>query len=203
MIGWLSGEIQARQRPGQFIIAVHGVGYEVETSLPTYTQLECHSGPVSFHIHTIVREDAFLLYGFLDHQEQSLFRALIKINGVGPKLAMTILSSITPQEFIHAVMHQDKNRLAKVPGIGKKTAERLVLEMKDSLKQFEGTIGSVAQIEMPKLGSVTIREEATQALESLGYKSQDVWKLMTQLDDGNKSCEQLVREGLQWFGQGL
>ncbi|MBA4697229.1 MAG: Holliday junction branch migration protein RuvA [Legionella sp.] len=206
MIGWLSGEIQTKLKPGQFIIDVHGVGYEVETSLPTFTQLEFHSGQVSLHIHTVVREDALLLFGFLELQEQTLFRALIKVNGVGPKLAMTILSSITPQEFISAILTQDKNRLSKVPGIGKKTAERLVIEMKDALKHFDvhnDVNGTTDPLKQQKIGSCTGRGEAIQALESLGYKSHDVIKLMTQLDDGSKSCEQLVREGLQWFGQRL
>src|SRR3990167_791918 len=135
MIGWLSGCIIDRQQLGHLVLDVNGVGYDVETSLHTFFQLESQTSErVSLHIHTVVREDAFILFGFLDKTERSLFRALIKVNGVGPKVAMGILSNITPAEFIQSVHQHDILRLTQVPGVGKKTAERLLIEMKDALK---------------------------------------------------------------------
>lgn len=107
MIGWLDGQIIDKHQPGKLVLNVQGVGYDVETSLNTFFQLDNHSGSVGLHIHTIVREDALLLYGFLERQERELFRALIKVNGIGPKLAMSILSSITPNEFIQCIQQEN------------------------------------------------------------------------------------------------
>lgn len=120
MIGWLDGQIIDKHQPGKLVLNVHGVGYDVETSLNTFFQLDNLSGSVGLHIHTIVREDALLLYGFLERQERELFRALIKVNGIGPKLAMSILSSITPNEFIQCIHQENASFLMKLPGIGKK-----------------------------------------------------------------------------------
>ena len=124
MIGWLNGRVADKQNPGKLVIDVNGVGYDVETSLPTFFQLESQDGIVGLHIHTIVREDALLLYGFLDQQERALFRALIRVNGVGPKMAIAILSSISPDEFIQCIYQKNTEFLTKLPGIGKKTAEK-------------------------------------------------------------------------------
>ncbi|OYV54264.1 MAG: Holliday junction branch migration protein RuvA, partial [Legionella sp. 21-45-4] len=137
MIGWLKGIIIDKSQPGKLVLDVNGVGYDVETSLSTFFALESVLGAVSVFVHTVVREDAFLLYGFADHQERALFRTLIKVNGVGPKLAITILSSITPTDFVQTIQQQNPSLLTRIPGIGKKTAERLVVEMKDSLSQFQ------------------------------------------------------------------
>ena len=193
MIGWLSGQVVDRHNPGKLVVDVNGVGYDVETSLPTFFQAEARQGAIGLHIHTIVREDALLLYGFLDKEERALFRALIKVNGVGPKMAIAILSSISPEEFIQCIQQQNTAVLTKLPGIGKKTAERLVVEMKDSLLQFAPTL---RQQDRP---SITLREqdEAIKALESLGYKPQEALKAINKIDDGNKSCEQLIRQALQ------
>lgn len=193
MIGWLRGQIADKHQLGKLVIDVNGVGYDVETSLQTFFQLESHQGIVDLHIHTVVREDALLLYGFLNKRERALFRALIKVNGVGPKMAITILSSITPDEFIQCINQQNIVYLTKLPGIGKKTAERLVIEMKDSMKQFLSTMAE------PSKQAQTIREqdEAISALEALGYKSQEAIKVISKIDDGTKSCEQLIRQALQ------
>lgn len=191
MIGFLRGEVMDKHHPGKFVVDVNGVGYDVETSLPTFFQLETQSSPVALYIHTVVREDALLLYGFADKEERALFRALIKVNGVGPKLAMAILSSTTPNEFIDCIHQQNTMLLTKLPGIGKKTAERLVVEMKDSIQQLHQTTRiSHAAIHHEK-------DEAICALEGLGYKLQDVTKVIQKIDDSKKSCEQLIREGLQ------
>ncbi|HAT1972095.1 Holliday junction branch migration protein RuvA [Legionella pneumophila serogroup 1] len=194
MIGWLHGQIVDRHQPGKLVLDVNGVGYDVETSLNTFFQIENDNQPVGLHIHTVVREDALLLYGFLDKEERSLFRALIKVNGVGPKLAMAILSSISPKEFIQCIHQENAALLTKLPGIGKKTAERLVIEMRDSIKQFDGMVSDTLQ---KQAGSAHSQEEAISALEALGYKPQEAWKAVNKIDNGNKSCEQLIREALQ------
>lgn len=196
MIGWLSGQIVDKNQLGKLVVDVNGVGYDVETSLQTFFQLESHQGAIGLHIHTVVREDALLLYGFLDKLERALFRALIKVNGVGPKMAMTILSSIKPEEFIQCINQQNTHYLTKLPGIGKKTAERLVIEMKDSINQFgqaEATSPNIAT----RLGDMREQEEAISALEALGYKRQEASKVINKIADGQKTCEQLIRQALQ------
>jgi holliday junction DNA helicase RuvA len=195
MIGWLSGYIIDNHQPGKLVIDVNGVGYDVETSLPTFFQLTSHQGVVGLYIHTVVREDAFLLYGFLDKLDRSLFRALIKVNGVGPKMAITILSSISPEEFIQCINQQNTLYLTKLPGIGKKTAERLFIEMKDNIQQFL-TIDT-AQPSAKSLIGNRVQNEAISALEVLGYKQQEAIKIINKIDDGNKTCEQLIRQALQ------
>lgn len=193
MIGWLRGQIADKHQLGKLVIDVNGVGYDVETSLQTFFQLESHQGIVDLHIHTVVREDALLLYGFLDKHERALFRALIKVNGVGPKMAITILSSITPDEFIQCINQQNIVHLTKLPGIGKKTAERLVIEMKDSMKQFLSTMAEPSK----QIQTIREQDEAISALEALGYKPQEAIKVINKIDDGTKSCEQLIRQALQ------
>lgn len=166
----------------------------METSLNTFFQLDSLHGSVGLHIHTVVREDALLLYGFLDKQERALFRALIKVNGVGPKMAMAILSSTTPNEFIQCIKQENAAFLTKLPGIGKKTAERLVVEMRDSIKQF--TDSPTDALQAP-VNVILGQDEAVSALEALGYKPQEALKAVNKVDDGTKSCEQLIREALQ------
>ncbi|MBP6919117.1 MAG: Holliday junction branch migration protein RuvA [Legionellaceae bacterium] len=193
MIGWLSGTIVDKQQPGKIVLNVNGVGYDLETSLSTFFQIESHPGQISLHVHTVVREDALLLYGFAQQDERSLFRALIKVNGVGPKVAIAILSSISPDEFIQCILQQNTTMLTKLPGIGKKTAERLVVEMKDSVQQFS-PVSSTKSSFSP---SMSQQEEAISALETLGYKPQEAITLIRKIDDGQKSSEQLIRMALQ------
>lgn len=193
MIGWLNGQIVDKHQPGKLVLDVNGVGYDVETSLNTFFQLEHADKSIGLHIHTVVREDALLLYGFLDKEERSLFRALIKVNGIGPKMAMAILSSISPNEFIQCIQQENAALLTKLPGIGKKTAERLVVEMRDSIKQFGESTGSAH----PRAIPMRSQDEAISALEALGYKTQEAHKVVSKIDDGLKTCEQLIREALQ------
>ena len=193
MIGWLSGRILDKNQPGKLVIDVNGIGYDVETSLQTFFQLQSHVADVDLHIHTVVREDALLLYGFLDKQERSLFRALIKVNGVGPKMAMAILSSTTPDEFIQCIHQQNTQFLTRLPGIGKRTAERLVVEMKDRLQDMLQMSDQI----VVSPNAVYDQEEAIKALEALGYKPQQAAKTVKKVDDGTKSCEQLIRDALR------
>ncbi len=194
MIGWLHGLVQEGSAPGKLVVDVNGVGYDVETSLTTFFQLQTMGTRIGLHIHTIVREDAFLLYGFLDPEERALFRALIKVNGVGPKMAIAILSSITPDEFIQCIHQQNTALLTNLPGIGKKTAERLVVEMKDSVQKLNK---ENKPIDISSPNKIQVQEEAIKALESLGYKPQEASKAIHKIDDGQKTCEQLIRQALQ------
>lgn len=192
MIGWLQGKVIDVLEPGKLVINVNGVGYDVETSLQTYFAVETLTDDVKLHIHTVVREDALLLYGFHDKQERALFRSLIKVNGIGPKLAIAILSSISPKEFIQCIHQQNASLLTKLPGIGKKTAQRLVVEMKDTLDNFP----------MPEqlADSMLISsiDEAVAALEALGYKQHEAKKAVKHCDEGlQKSAETLIRLALQ------
>lgn len=193
MIGWLYGHIIDKEQPGKMVLDVNGVGYDVETSLQTFLQVETKTTPVGLHIHTVVREDALLLYGFYDKDERALFRALIKVNGIGPKLAITMLSGITPNEFVQCIQDQNTALLTKLPGIGKKTAERLVVEMKDTVLSLQFLIKPADS----PTSRAHEQSEAICALESLGYKTQEATKTIKQLDDGQKTCEQLIREGLR------
>jgi len=194
MIGWLNGRIIDKQHPGKIVLDVNGVGYDVETSLVTFFKIELNEGLIPLHIHTIVREDAFLLYGFSEREERALFRALIKVNGIGPKVAIAILSSISPDEFIQCIHQQNTLMLTKLPGIGKKTAERLVVEMKDSIQQL--AYSDVTQFPVIQTNR-SHQEEAISALEALGYKHQEASALIRKIDDGQQSCEQLIRLALQ------
>lgn len=192
MIGWLKGRVVDKQQPGKLVIDVQGVGYDVETSLQTFFQIEALTGEIALHVHTVVREDALLLYGFFDKEERALFRALIKVNGVGPKMAIAILSSITPEAFVQCIHQQNTTLLTRLPGIGKKTAERLVVEMKDSIEKLSGASG-----QMPLYTQSGERDEAIRALEALGYKPHEAAKVVHKLDDGSKTCEQFIRQALQ------
>lgn len=196
MIGWLSGQIIDQQHPGKLVIDVNGVGYDVETSLNTFFGLTSNKQPIGLHIHTVVREDALLLYGFIEKMERSLFRALIKVNGVGPKVAMAILSSTTPTEFIQCIQQGNSNYLTSLPGIGKKTAERLIMEMRDSLAQMNDGQISTTMVTSSSM-TLSAAEEAISALETLGYKSNEARKAIQKLDDGSLNSEQLIRQGLQ------
>ncbi len=195
MIASLRGRIIDRTTPGRIVLDVQGVGYDVETSLTTFFKLDAHREDLLLHIQTIVREDAFLLYGFIDKEERALFRALIKVNGIGPKMAIAILSSVTPSDFVHCVQQENVALLTKIPGIGKKTAERIVVEMKDSLKIWFGE--DTSSHEAATHGGAFQQHEAISALEALGYKSNEITKVMRQIDDGQKNTEQLIRQGLQ------
>ncbi|KTD65466.1 Holliday junction branch migration protein RuvA [Legionella spiritensis] len=199
MIGWLQGTIMDKQHPGKMVINVNGVGYDVETSLQTFFNLESQtSESIGLHIHTVVREDALLLYGFVNRQERALFRNLIKINGIGPKVAMSILSSVSVGEFIQGIHQQNTAMLSKIPGIGKKTAERLVIEMKDSIKQFDSmNMEAALSLQTSSTSPQRDQAEAISALEALGYKPQEAMRAVAKVDDGNKSCEQLIRQALQ------
>ncbi|MBR9869214.1 MAG: Holliday junction branch migration protein RuvA [Oceanospirillales bacterium] len=208
MIGRLRGEL-LEKHPPQLVIDVSGVGYEVDASMNTFYQLPEVGRQVTLFTHMVVREDAQLLYGFYDRTERSLFRTLIKINGVGPKLALTILSGISVNEFVQSVQHQDTAALVRLPGVGKKTAERLIIEMKDKLQDFH--FSDVDEFTLTDgLGPVASgpatdnRAEAESALVALGYKPVQATKSIAQAEKSNPgaSSEELIRAALKSMVQG-
>jgi len=206
VIGRLKGELLEKQPP-QLVIDVNGVGYEVEASMNTFYRLPEVGLQVTLFTHFVVREDAQLLYGFIDKQERSLFRTLIKANGVGPKLAITILSGISTNEFVRCVNDGDTASLIKLPGVGKKTAERLIVEMKDKIKALglessdEFQLSAADGPDMASFESVSDnRVEAESALVALGYKPVQATKSIEQAHKSlgsGASCEDLIRVALR------
>ncbi len=198
MIGSLKGVIAAKQPP-TFLIDVNGVGYEVLASMNTFYQLPSVGEEVSIHTHLVVREDALTLYGFHHLLERTLFRALIKINGVGPKMALAILSSIDPDGFVQCVSKNDVDSLVRIPGIGKKTAERLIIEMRDRLKDWPMNNISLSS-DNAGAGVVSMTsasQDAISALISLGYKAQDASRIISKIAKQNLSSEEMIRLALQ------
>jgi len=163
MIAHLRGKLISK-RPGQAVVEAAGVGYDVAISVPTFTELPALNSEVALHVHTHVREDALALYGFLRAEEKQLFEKLISVSGVGPKLAMTILSGMpSAAEIVGAIRGNDVARLTKIPGVGKKTGERLALELKDKLDAF-GAAPAKAAAASP------LEEDVLSALVNLGYQ---------------------------------
>lgn len=194
MIGRVMGILLEKQPP-TVLVDVQGVGYELEASMTTFYHLpECGEN-ITLHTHLVVREDAQLLYGFHSLSERQMFRNLIKISGVGPKLALTILSGMSAENFTRCIIEEDSKALTKLPGVGKKTAERLVIELKDRLEK-DGAIslpGMTAPIEK-KQSPVN---DAVSALISLGYKAQQASQMVRDLDVDDKSTEEIIRAALQ------
>ena len=192
MIARLEGKLLDKQAPC-VLIDVNGVGYEVNVSLNTLVSLPEIGANLALLMHFVVREDAQTLYGFISSRERELFRALIKVNGVGPKMALGILSGMTVDEFSTAVFSEDIGLLVKLPGVGKKTAERLVIEMRDIID----SVGLTSAIDSSNENK-DVRLEAEGALISLGYKQQDVSKIMSKLDLKSVStAEDIIRLALK------
>ena len=163
MIAHLRGTLLAKH-PNQAIVETHGVGYDVTISIPTFSELPAAGSEVALHIHTHVREDALALYGFLRLAEKQLFEKLLTVSGIGPKLAITILSGMPVDEMVGAIRGGDVARLTRIPGIGKKTAERMVLELRDKLPPPAGA----AEVSATSLSP--IEEDVVSALVNLGYQ---------------------------------
>lgn len=193
MIAWLKGELLEKQPPS-ILLNVNGIGYELEAPMSTFYELPEAGQTVTLFVHMVVREDAQLLFAFADKQQRELFRSLVKVNGVGPKVALAILSTLSPQELLACMVNEDITQLCKVPGIGKKTAQRLVVEMKDRLeKEF-------ADVEFDdsnqSSSSNADRNDAIAALVSLGYKNTDAAKVVKALPN-DLSSEELIRQSLR------
>jgi Holliday junction DNA helicase RuvA len=196
MIGRLRG-ILLEKKPPQLLIEAAGIGYELLAPMPTCFRLPELGKEVCLHVHMVVREDAHTLYGFLHLQERSLFRALLKVSGVGPKLALTILSGMEPDAFVRCVLDNDAARLVRVPGIGKKTAERLIIEMRDRLEDWHtAEIFPETSLNSPNTSN-GVMQEAINALVALGYKPQEASRVIAQIDKPDASSEELIRLALR------
>jgi Holliday junction DNA helicase RuvA len=188
MIAHLRGKLIARH-PNQVIVDAMGVGYDVTISVPTFSELPPAGGEVALHIHTHVREDQIALYGFLRPEEKHLFEKLISVSGIGPKLAITILSGMPTDEMTSAIRGNDVVRLTKIPGIGRKTAERMVLELRDKLPPA----GTDQVHVVPSLSAV--QEDVLSALMNLGYQRLSAEKALSTVEK-NGSFDAMFRAAL-------
>lgn len=195
MIGRITGILVERQAP-ELLIDVQGVGYEVQVSLTTFFELPAPGEAVVLHTHFVVREDAQQLYGFAERTERELFRHLIKVSGVGPKLALAILSGMNASEFVRRVQDNDVATLVRLPGVGKKTAERLIVEMRDRLKDFAvGTSQTPSRSSERDLSDNI--QEAESALVALGYKPQEAARMVNAVANEGQTSQELIRLALK------
>jgi len=197
MIGRLKGRLIQKQPPW-LLIDVQGVAYEVEAPMTTIYKLPAIDEELTLFTHLLVRDDAHLLFGFAEEHERLLFRTLIKVNGVGAKMALAILSGMEADEFANCIRDGDSVRLTRLPGVGKKTAERLIVEMRDKLKDWQSASSSRANTAK---GSVEVfsdpGDEAVSALVSLGYKPQEASKYVLAVASEDMSSEEIIREALK------
>ena len=192
MIGSVHGRI-ASKTPPQLTVEVGGLGYELEAPMSTFFLLPAVGAEVRLLTHLVVREDAHILYAFGTENERGLFRSLIKVSGVGPKIALALLSGISVEAFASCVQNQDIAALTRVPGIGRKTAERLVVEMRDRL----GPTADPAGVPAASPLSPNPEAEAFGALVALGYKPAEATRLLKAAGPGTHSTEELIRRALQ------
>jgi Holliday junction DNA helicase RuvA len=196
MIGFLRGRLAAKHPP-QLLIDVSGVGYEVEAPMSTFYGLPAAGAEVSLFTHLVVREDAHILFAFGTERERKLFRELLKVSNVGPKLALALLSGMSVDAFLLCVEANDADTLVRIPGVGRKTAERLIIEMRDRIKHFGEPAGSLpasGRTPDPALGA---QAEAFSALIALGYKPAEVTRLLRTVDASVQTVEEVIRRALQ------
>lgn len=200
MIGFVRGKLAVKSPP-VLVIDVQGVGYEIEAPMTTFYNLPALGEEVKLHTHLVVREDAHILFGFSAETDRLLFRTLIKVNGVGPKLALTILSGLSADEFHRCIHDKDAQSLVRLPGVGKKTAERLIIEMRDRLPDMIGDLpanSSMSTVDRGHAGNP--KQEAISALISLGYKPLDATNMVRNTSSEDLSCEDIIRAALQGAG---
>ncbi|NND89909.1 MAG: Holliday junction branch migration protein RuvA [Granulosicoccus sp.] len=195
MIGRLTGVLLEKNPPG-LLIDVQGLGYEVDSPMSTFYALPALGETVSLYTHLVVREDAQLLYGFMTRTERLLFRALLKVNGVGAKVALAILSGLSTDEFLSCVATKDVAALVRVPGIGKKTAERLLVELQDKVESL-GIVPLPPGASQPVADDPSAREQAEEALIALGYKPAEAVRLLDRCSEDGQSVEQMIRAALR------
>ena len=191
MIGSLRGRI-ASKSPPQLTVEVGGLGYELEAPMSTFFHLPAVGEEVRLLTHLVVREDAHVLYGFATEEERRLFRSLIKVSGVGPKIALALLSGLSVAAFAECVVREDVSALTRVPGVGRKTAERLIVEMRDRLAAPGTTADAVAPAP-----AASAESEAYGALVALGYRPAEATRLLKAVGPGTHSTEELIRRALQ------
>ena len=196
MIGSLRGRLAEKHAP-HIVLECNGVGYEIETPMSTFLDLPNTGEDLFLYTHLLVREDAQILYGFATDDERSLFRTLLKVNRVGAKMALGVLSAMTANDFRRCVEYEDASTLSRVPGIGKKTAERLIMEMRDKIDQ----VGAPSLPGQAVSVDASARAEASDALVALGYKATEVNRLLAKLDIEDQSAEDIIRQALKQVAQ--
>jgi len=197
MIGFLRGKL-AVKAPPMLVLDVQGVGYEVEAPMTTFYNLPAIGMEIILYTHLVVREDAHILFGFSTEADRAMFKTLIKVNGVGPKLALTILSGQSAEEFHRCIHNNDTQALVRLPGVGKKTAERLIIEMRDRLPDLGDSVMANTDNSNALLPAINNpKQEAISALCSLGYNPLDASKMVQAINIEGKSCEELIRLALQ------
>ncbi len=190
MIGSLRGRLISKQAP-HIVVECGGVGYEVETPMSTFLELPDVGAELFLFTHLLVREDAHTLYGFAALEERALFRTLLKVNRVGAKMALGVLSAMTANDFRRCVEYEDTTTLSRIPGVGKKTAERLIMEMRDRIDRTTETSDTAVKV------AASPRGEAFDALVALGYKPNEVNRLLGKIDTADKSAEDIIRQALK------
>jgi len=202
MIGRLKGTLLVKQAPN-LLIEVAGVGYELEAPMTTFYELPEIGHEVVLHTHLVVREDAHALYGFVSLQDRTLFRTLIKVSGVGAKLALTLLSGMSVLDFVQTIRHDDIARLTLIPGVGKKTAERLIVELRDRLKDWgeEAANTGVSEVgttsSSDRLAQHDAIKDAISALVALGYKPQEASRMVNGVHAVDLASEEIIRQALK------
>ncbi|MDC9727471.1 MAG: Holliday junction branch migration protein RuvA [Candidatus Thioglobus sp.] len=193
MIGKLTGKI-LEKNPPEILLEVGGIGYEILCPMSSFYEMG-NTNSLSLHTHFHVKEDAQTLYGFISKDEKTLFRELIRVNGVGPKVALAILSHLNIASLMNAVANEDDALLAKTPGIGKKTAQKLIVELKDRLAKLE--LQGVQHQPITASSSNPNTQKASQALQALGFKVKEAEKMIDAITDDSLSTEALIRQALQ------
>lgn len=197
MIGRLNGTLAEKQPPG-LLVDVQGVGYELEAPMSTFYSLPAVGEPVQLYTHLVVKEDGHYLYGFLTRLERSLFRSLIRVNGVGPKLGLTLLSGMPVDDLIHCIQQQDDVSLTRMPGVGKKTAQRLVIDLKDRVGDLGQPAATTAKGTAPAGAAADdATADALSALVALGYRPAEASKLVGRIDTTGLPSEEIIRLALQ------
>lgn len=198
MIGQLRGKIIQKQPP-ELMIDVGGVGYELQASMNTFYNLPLDADTeVTLFTHFIVREDAHILFAFSSVAERALFRHLLKVNGIGPKMALAIVSGMTEMEFRQFIHAGDATALSRIPGVGKKTAERLIVEMRDRLPKPDAASSDTAKAgNQPQRNARSDTDEALNALLALGYKPAQASKMIAPLENKGLTVEEIIRQALR------
>ena len=195
MIGHLKGKIISKSPP-EVLLEVQGIGYEVLCPMSTIYELDNLSDDVLLFTHLSIKEDAHTLFGFITKDEKNVFRELIRVNGVGPKVALAILSNLSVHSLVECISTEDADLLAKTPGIGKKTALKLIVELQDRLSKIE-LVGILANSTEIKQNSNPNSKQAIEALQSLGFKAKEANRMVSKIEDIELSTEQLIRLALQ------
>lgn len=195
MIGHLKGKITSKNPP-EILIEVEGVGYEVLCPMSTFYALDNLTEDILLFTHLSIKEDAHTLFGFISKDEKNVFRELIRVNGVGPKVALAILSNLSVQSLVECILTEDADLLAKTPGIGKKTALKLIVELQDRLGKLELT-GTIEKTRDLNQSSNPNSKQAIEALQSLGFKVKEANRMVSKIEDQGLSTEQIIRLALQ------